>query len=817
MSYSFCVAGGRAALAVALLIGLFGCKGGGGGGNVIGSTTTPPPAEAATPTGGTVSLATIQSGSASLATTDPVAPFNNLPAGVGAVTVQSPMVVNFVVTDTEGRVVTGLTADNVRFAFAKLIPGSAGVFGVQGSGESDQWVSYIYRTKSGTAIADGVQATYESGSAGTLTYNDAGYYSYTFATDVKNATRPDSEDVIWDPGATHRIAIQFEIRDDSGNRIIYNPHFDFTFDNGVSVPLTDTSRTHLVADESACNTCHNQLVAHGGRAEVEYCVMCHNPGSIDVEFGSPLDFKVMIHKIHKGRSLTTDYQIMGYGDVVHDWSDVGYPQDLRNCSKCHSVDNPATPQGDYWNQRPTQQACMSCHEDVDFNNHQGYDFVADDGTRDNSGCRGCHGGASTVSSVENVHWNQAQENSGNYRFNILDLAYDAGTRQATVTYSLINPNDDGMAYDPREGLTDCLADVAAGTKLASACRDLEGAPFSRFSLYIATLDLPGASAGVDDYTNHSTSIYAWQGTPNGDGSYTVVLQVPAEARGTARLLSSGQAQERRVTDVLAYRRALSSGVEITQGNAVANGVDWDWANRIRVPVQNAFSEFSVDDSPLNPRRVVVSDAKCNSCHGLLGTATGSNTVANAFHRGERSSVVACPVCHTPDQASSTLMSDEIVDGGVVEPVLPGTTTRMNQSYEFKNMIHGIHGGQVRSTPFMHSGDDLSGETHYPGRIADCSACHLDTSYNQSAGALGAAVTRDDDKTQRRVFSPFAASCMGCHDRESTRIHMSTMGVGGASTGDFTQAQWLSGEVFERCAECHGPGGGKDVKVVHGVR
>jgi mono/diheme cytochrome c family protein len=58
--------------------------------------------------------------------------------------------------------------------------------------------------------------------------------------------------------------------------------------------------------------------------------------------------------------------------------------------------------------------------------------------------------------------------------------------------------------------------------------------------------------------------------------------------------------------------------------------------------------------------------------------------------------------------------------------------------------------------------------------------------------------------------------MGCHDTAAARSHMGTAGVGGASVGDFTQAQWLRGAVFERCAECHGPGGGKDVRTVHGI-
>jgi OmcA/MtrC family decaheme c-type cytochrome len=761
---------------------------------------------------GTIPLSLIQSGARKLDTGDPSAPFtSNLPSNVDAVTVNSPAVLHFAITDQGGNVITGLQGSDLRFAVAKLVPGSRGQVGVAGSGNPDQWVSYIYRTKSGTAVTDGVQATFENGADGNLAYDaENKYYSYTFATDLETATRPDSDDLIWDDTATHRIAIQLDIEDDNGNRILFNPHFDFTFDGGHSVPLTDLSRTHLVVDESSCNECHNQLTAHGGRVETEYCVMCHNSGSIDVEFGSELDFKIMIHKIHKGRALENPYQIMGYGDRIHDWSEVGYPQDLRNCSKCHDGDNPLTPQGENYRLQPTQQACGSCHESVDFNNHQGYDMIDAQNVPDNSRCGGCHAGPQFAASF---HLNQAQQDSGNYQFNIHDFNYDASSRALTVSYSITNPNN-GQAYDVVEGLESCLADVNNGISQPNDCRDLEGAPFSRFTLYIASLTMPGATASVDDFSDHSVSLFAWQGADNGDGSYTATLSVPAEAVGTARFLSSGQAQERKITNLLAYNSAKELNTVITESNAAENGVDWDWNNRVRVPISNGARDFSVDGSPLKERRNVVADAKCNACHGLLGTASGSNTLANAFHRGERSSVNACPICHTPNRASSTEMSDEDDDGTIIEPLIPGTMTRMNQSFEFKNMIHGIHGGEVRSTAYMEGTEDLSGETHYPGMIGDCTVCHEGDSFNLSQGKLGAAVSREDEIETRRVFSPFAASCMGCHDQARVRDHMST--VGGASVADFTQEQWLAGAVYERCGECHGPGAAKDIARVHDV-
>ena len=357
--------------------------------------------------------------------------------------------------------------------------------------------------------------------------------------------------------------------------------------------------------------------------------------------------------------------------------------------------------------------------------------------------------------------------------------------------------------------------MIAGNLTATDCHDIEGAPFSRVQLFVGSLTIPGAGPTIDDYSDQSTSLHAWQGTDNGDGSYTAVLTLPAQAVGTARFLTSGQAQERRITDIVLYRLAQNNGIVIDAANADANGVDWDWANRVRVPITNLVRDFSVDGSTLVTRRQPVSDALCNDCHGRLGTASGSNTLANAFHRGERSTVVACPVCHNPNLASTTEMTDEPVDGGgVIEPLLPGTSIRMNQSFEFKNMIHGIHAGDYRVTAFVHGTDDLSGRTQYPALTDNCNKCHQQQSYLFSRGRLGSAVSLEVDPSQRHVFSPWASSCMGCHDSAAARDHMSS--VGGASIGDFTQQEWLAGAVWERCADCHGAGGSKDVTRVHDI-
>jgi len=186
-------------------------------------------------------------------------------AGLPAVTVNSPPVVNFAVF-SDGKVKTDLLFNNVRFAIAKLVPGT--------NGDPDQWVSYITRTESTAAapnnvgsgpngvpkLASAVQATTETAAAIRLVYNPDGYYTYTFNKDITTGVAPYN----YEPSRTHRLAIQLNYKNAAGETVLVNPYFDFTIVNGKSVPVTDPSKTRKMADVSSCNGCHEKLALHGG-------------------------------------------------------------------------------------------------------------------------------------------------------------------------------------------------------------------------------------------------------------------------------------------------------------------------------------------------------------------------------------------------------------------------------------------------------------------------------------------------------------------------------------------------------------------------
>jgi OmcA/MtrC family decaheme c-type cytochrome len=101
--------------------------------------------------------------------------------------------------------------------------------------------------------------------------------------------------VVYNAALTHRVG--FEIRGlAQANNAVY------TFQPSTGATTGIFSRE--IVDTATCDTCHTSLTAHGGaRVEVQYCVMCHNPGTTDPYSGNALDMKVMVHKIHTGNTL----------------------------------------------------------------------------------------------------------------------------------------------------------------------------------------------------------------------------------------------------------------------------------------------------------------------------------------------------------------------------------------------------------------------------------------------------------------------------------------------------------------------------------
>ena len=193
---------------------------------------------------------------------------------------------------------------------------------------------------------------------------------------------------------------------------------DAGFNQLVAFAVTDTTpvaRRSVVAQEN-CNSCHGSLALHGGsRQNVQFCVMCHNANGDD-KARRPADqlppesihMKTMIHKIHTGEELETDLTIYGFGNTPHNYNEVLYPGDRRNCEKCHIADTqqlpvpkgvlPTVAPRDYINpMQPAAAACLSCHTSQEAASHA----LLNTSTLGES-CRVCHGTTSEFS-VDKAH------------------------------------------------------------------------------------------------------------------------------------------------------------------------------------------------------------------------------------------------------------------------------------------------------------------------------------------------------------------------------------------------------------------------------
>jgi OmcA/MtrC family decaheme c-type cytochrome len=164
---------------------------------------------------------------------------------------------------------------------------------------------------------------------------------------------------------------------------------------------------------------------------------------------------------------------------------------------------------------------------------------------------------------------------------------------------------------------------------------------------------------------------------------------------------------------------------------------------------------------------------------------------------------------------------------------------LNESYQFKRMIHGIHGNSKRTYPFTHGNtvvdvfnkdgtsatggaplasnvENYAAEVAWPGVGINCNVCHVDNSYKVDSGTVGAVVKKPVDVTdpmQWLVISPKAASCTACHDSPKAMAHVTSFGQ--ATFADRTQAQSMPRQ--EICADCHSSGGFKGVDIVHGQK
>jgi len=609
-----------------------------------------------------------------------------------------------------------------------------------------QFSSYITRTV--TAVngsATGTQAAGDSG--GTTTTVANGEYIYTFATKAPTT---------FDQTATHRVGLY-----GSRNLTVWDlgtNYADTTFDwvpNGSKPNPRDVVRTQ------DCNACHgsaatvtgsNGLAAHGGsRRSVGLCIMCHQPQTSDPNTGNTLDFKSFIHSLHRGSSLPSvvagkPFQIVGFQNSINDFSDVVYPADVRRCQTCHNPNNGAA-QTNNWMTNPNRAACGGCHNDVNFatgQNHVNLPQV------DDSQCSGCHipqGELEFDASIRGAHVIQDQSTQiAGLNFTFVKVANGAAGKAPTVTFTVRDNQGNGI---PMSTFTS-----TGGTLSLTMTGPTNGIAMTNF--------------GADSTTPGYVTETATGSSCSADGTcqYTFAHVVPAGSTGTFMIGIEGR---------------LSA--TLNPGTVNQQSVSYGGTNQV-IP-------FSVDGTPVVPRRTVVAMQNCNACHGYL-----------EVHGNLRNNVTYCVICHNPENTDFTTRPTS------TDPSLKNAP---NQAINFALMVHKIHTGANLSTfnasyvVVGHGGSTnnfgdvlfpVMGPTGATRDTAQCYMCHANGS--EANFPIGLHAVTDP----QGLLSPAPATtsaCTACHLNISAMAH--------------AQAQ-TDPKFGESCDVCHGAGAAFDVQQMH---
>ncbi len=527
------------------------------------------------------------------------------------------------------------------------------------------------------------QASADTG--GSYTKVADGEYIYQFGTKLPASA---------DRSATHSIGIY-------GSRNLSEFDLGTQYDDDVYnfVPAGgNVTNVRDIIRTETCNKCHDPLALHGGsRRTMELCNLCHTtrtfstPDNLDPDTGNTIDMTTMIHKIHAGEELPSvkagqPYQIVGNANSMHDYSEIVFPSlGARNCTACHGQDSAA--QKDNWLTKPSRQACGACHDDVNFATGKGHVDLPQ--LSDNQ-CSNCH-----VPQGE--------------------LDFDASIKGAHMV-----PKLSGMLPGAVATITN-VTNGAAGERptVTFTLKDKSGAPLEAKGMTTLRAYWAGPTTDYAMYRQEDarTATCDAQGTC----TYTFTSPIPAESKGTFAIYMEGY---REITMLPGTARA------VTQRDAFVNPIRY----------------FSVDGSAAVNRRVVVTQEKCNACHGAL-----------ALHGDQRNNVQGCVVCHNPNENDRSRRP---------AGQMPA------QTVDFKVMIHRIHTGhelQHEYTVYGFGGTAYD-FTHvgYPGDRRNCSACHVNNS--QQLTSKPGLLPTQDARQAIPVIQPEAAACTSCHSSIAAKSH-----------------------------------------------
>jgi OmcA/MtrC family decaheme c-type cytochrome len=528
----------------------------------------------------------------------------------------------------------------------------------------------------------------------------------------------------FDPSATHSIGA-YAWRDLTAFNLGTNNSSDaYTFvPNGSAVTVVRD-----VIRSASCNQCHTTVSYHDGKRQgMALCVLCHTPQNQDLNTGETLDLRSLIHKIHAGTDIDS---VQAGGTWVISTNDFTSSQDFsvfepvavtKDCQFCHQS-GPA--QADNWKTNPGRTACGSCHDTTNFatgENHVNQPQI------DDKLCASCHipdSGQALDASIVGAHTIPAYSST-----------------LPGVVFELIRVDNAGPGKRPT---------------VVFSVKDKAGSPIQPASMGRLSLVISGPTTDYAGWVQED----ARQAPVASDGtvSYTFLAPLVASAAGTYTVGIEG------------YR--LIPFLPGTTKETVAPDVG-----------DNKMLNFSVDGSNPQPRRTIVSTAKCANCHQPQPLCNSCHN--DSLHNGDRNQFDYCVLCHNPNETDQAQRPADQMPA---------------ESVNFGGLIHKIHNGvnrNWRSVYGIGGIEDSYPSVTFPGDLGKCDNCHVNGSEQLPlpAGLLPVKNPAGPITSMGRA----SESCLGCHDTDPAAI---------------SHVMANTSKLGESCAVCHGPDDDFAVSKVH---
>lgn len=616
--------------------------------------------------------------------------------------------------------------------------------GEKEAGDPLTYVAYTVRdaTNASTNVTV-TQAATDSGGSFELLDPSMGLYSYTFGTMATD----------FDGTLTHTIAA-YATRTFDGVRYVSNATYNFRPDG------EDVVTTREIVTNDACNTCHGDISAHGGsRKAIGVCITCHSPQTSDPDTGNTVAMATMIHKIHMGASLPsvvggTPYQIIGFRNSVHDYSEVHFPQENARCETCHQG-----AQGDVWMSRASIENCSGCHDRTSFESTVPAGFTLHSGGAQpaTADCTTCHPATGGLAPVDKAHLTALRDPAKKVEIEILSVANTHPGQTPVIRFQvMVGGAARNILTDPMTTLRATLAGDASGD----------------YSTYFgATVQGNGASGTLTAVTDGGDGIFEYS---------TPVFAAPADRTGSWTVALDGYVQPTGEARVAAFTPVMTFAVTGTVAD----------------------------------RREVVSNDKCNGCHYDLGAHGGGRKNVkfcvmchNPDNPGDERAPRVEGASVYVQSVDFRRMIHKIHAGAVLsEPYILGGFPAASTS--------NPQGTPVNFTEEVHypraANDCLACHIDGTQELPLANAMHLRPTIEEER-TCDEPLADDADSycgngffnvTSTVEIQPVTSACTSCHDTADAMAH---------AMGAVTVTPM---GVVETCAVCHGPGREFDAAKFH---